>query len=356
MKLPSRSPSSKPSIAVIIPNRNDARHLPRCIGSILDQEVTPDELIVVDDQSTDDSVAVIRSLIAGRSGAQLIENPVNLGTYGAMDEGLMHSRSEYVLFLAANDYVLPGIFAHAKACLARHRGVGLWAAMGWLVDDEDHPLRLHSSPVVAIGDACFSPEDCVRLAWRFGGWFAGTTVILHRETLDAVGRFDPAYKGLSDLLTDLVVASLRGAVYSPRPFAVIRVQPGSYYLRTLRDAASLETMLERLRERGPMVAPALFTPAFLDRIAQRFRFASLRAGAAMGGIAEKYAGWRRRALAWVDRTLPARWRRARLALAFIVLRPFDLVPTFWNRFGGWLYVTARSKLDTLARRANFPAL
>src|SRR5712692_1667948 len=97
-----------PRIAVIVPNRNDSRYLPRCILSILEQEDPPDELIVVDDQSTDNSIRVVRSLIAGHDWARLIENPVNLGTYGALDKGLEVSRSEYVLFLSANDFVMPG--------------------------------------------------------------------------------------------------------------------------------------------------------------------------------------------------------------------------------------------------------
>src|SRR2546427_6846311 len=91
------SGSALPKIAVIVPNLNDSRYLPRCIRSILEQKDPPDELIVVDDQSTDDSVAVIRSLIAGQQRARLIQNPVNLGTLGAMEEGLKISRSEYVL-------------------------------------------------------------------------------------------------------------------------------------------------------------------------------------------------------------------------------------------------------------------
>ena len=103
-----------PRIAVIVPNRNDSRYLPRCIRSILEQEAPPDELIVVDDQSTDGSVELIRSLIEGRPRARLIENPVNLGTLRAIDEGLKVVRSEYVLFLSANDFVMPGLFARER--------------------------------------------------------------------------------------------------------------------------------------------------------------------------------------------------------------------------------------------------
>src|SRR3954463_293720 len=98
--------SVSPSIAVIVPNRNHACFLRRCLRSVLEQAVPPDELIVIDDQSTDDSVAVVRSVIEGHACAQLIVNPVNLGTNGALNEGLKRTKSEYVLFLASNDFVL----------------------------------------------------------------------------------------------------------------------------------------------------------------------------------------------------------------------------------------------------------
>lgn len=330
----------EPSVAVIVPNRNDARYLPRCLCSVLDQEAPPDELIVVDDQSTDNSVAVIRSLIAGNPRAWLVENPVNLGTNGALNEGLRRTQSDYVLFLASNDFVLPGIFARAKACLSKSPGVGLWSAMSWLVDEEDRPIRLHPSAVVALRDAFFPPERCVKLAYRFGNWFTGSTLIYNRETLRAAGGIDPAYGAPADLITALVVASRWGAAYSPEPFAAIRIHAGSYSARTLKDAAGLEKMLEELRVRGPQQSPTLFTARFLDRIALRFRFAAIRAsdGAAMAEVASRIPGWQRRALCVTDQVLPAGSGNLRITLAFLILRPFDILPTLWNRLLGWVFV------------------
>lgn len=307
------------SIAVIVPNRNDVRYVRRCLRSLIDQDVRPDELIVVDDQSTDDSVRVIGEAIAGRPWAKLLVNPVNLGTNGALNEGLKHSRSEYVLFLASNDFVLPGIFARAKDCLARWPGAGLWSAMAWLVDEHDRPIRLHPSPVVSLRDAWFPPERCRSLAYRFGNWFTGCTMMYRREVLEAVGGFDPFYEGLSDLITALIVCSRSGAAYSPRPFAGLRVHGGSHLSRTLRDPAALDARLERLRRRGPELAPQLFTEAFLDRTRRRFRFAALRSRAA-----DDSAG------------------SVRVAIAFLRLRPFDLLPTLWNRFLGWVVVRLRN--------------
>jgi hypothetical protein len=354
----SRQPpdTATPKIAVIVPNRNDSRYIPRCIRSILEQQDPPDELILVDDQSTDNSVALIRSLIAGQSRARLIENPVNLGTYGALDEGLKITRSEYVLFLSANDFVLPGIFARARACLARYPGAGVWSAMGWLVDEEDRLIRLDLSPVIALRDAYFSPAQCVRLAHRFGNWFIGPTLIYHRDTLEAAGRFDPAYMGWSDLLTALIVASRRGAAYSPDPLGTFRLHSGGNLSRTLADSANIEAILDRLQVRGPALAPGLFTSEFLERTACRFRFAAVRASKCgyIPDIETKYSGFRRFALNRIERMLPATFRRTRVALTFFVLRPFDLLPTLWNRLLGGAVILLRLRLQRRGAYTNPP--
>lgn len=343
-------PSARvPSICVIVPNFNDARFISRCLRSVFDQEVAPDELIVVDDHSSDDSVGIIRSLIAGRPGAVLVENARNLGVYGAIDRGLEHSSSDYALFLSANDFVLPALIARAKACLAQAPGAGLWSAMAWQVDEQDRLLRLHNSAVVAMKDAFFTPEACRLLARRFGNWFTGTSLVYHRKTLDAVGRFDPAYKGLSDLITALAVASRRGAAYSPEPLAVMRVHAGSILSTTLENQVALDAMLDRLAKRGPELSAELFSPEFLARTGQRFRFAAIRAtgGASLGEVAARAVGWRRTALALAD-GLPRKLRLPRIALAFLVLRPYDVFPAIWNRVLGSLWVRLRSRRSSTA--------
>jgi glycosyltransferase involved in cell wall biosynthesis len=335
--------TSNPSIAVIVPNRNDSCYLPRCLRSVLDQEVPPDELIIVDDGSTDDSVAVIRSVIAGEPRARLLVSETNVGTLRAVEVALRDTRSEYVLFLSANDAVLPGIFSRAKRCLAQSPGAGLWSALVWLVDEEDRPIRLHLSPVAALNDTFFPPERCVELAYRFGNWFTGTTLIYRRQALREAGGFDVAYGASSDLITALVIASRWGAAYSPEPFAVIRMHPGSYGSRWLKDVVGLETMFGRLRAHGPQLPSRLFSEAFLERTAFRLRFAAVResGGEAIVEIASRLAGSKRVALLATDRLIPAKHRRLRIALGFVILRPFDILPTLWNRMLGWVFVRLR---------------
>jgi hypothetical protein len=336
----------RPSIAVVIPNYNDMQHLPRCLRSVLDQLEGPQELVVVDDKSTDGSVALIHSLIDGDPRVRLVANPVNLGTNKTIAEGLRHVRSDYVVFLAANDFLLPGMIARARACLARSPGAGLWSAMAWLVNEEGQPIRLHPSAVVAIGDAYLSPERCAMLAYRVGHWFTGTTATYHRETLIAAGGFDPVYGAPADLFAALAVSGKKGAVFTPEPFAAIRIHQDSYSSRALGDVAGIERMLEHLASRATQLAPLMFTPAFIARTALRFRFACVRftGGAVIADVATRVAGGRCLALRCVHYLVPAWLPTLRSVLAFLVLRPFDILPSLWYRLLGWILVRLRLKL------------
>jgi glycosyl transferase family 2 len=336
--------AARPSIAVIIPNWNDSRFLPRCLHSVLGEPEGADEVIVVDDKSTDESVKVARSLIEGHHNAQLLENAANKGVYGALDEGLKRSRSEYVVFLAANDFLLPGMFAHARSCLARWPGAGLWSALAWVVDEHGRPLRLHPSPVVALRDAHLSPQRCIALANRVGNWFIGTTLIYRRDAVDAAGRFNPRYMGLADHLTALIVASRHGAVFSPEPYGVVRQHAHSHLEKTLSDLARLEVIVGGIAADGVRSAPQLFEPAFIERTLRRFRAACIRTsgGAALGEVVALSHGAMRITLGLIERLSP-RLRRTRIALAFLVLRPFDLAPMLWYRLLGWVYVRARAR-------------
>ena len=212
--------------------------------------------------------------------------------------------------------------------------------MSWLVDDEDRVIRLHSSPVVAWGDAFIPPKRCMNLAYHVGNWFTGPTLIYHRATLQAVGGFDPAYGAPADFFTAVTVASLRGAGYSPEPFAGFRIHAGSYSSRTLNEIAEIDAMLVHLRARGHQLSPGLFSGRFCDRIAERYRFAAVRAsrGALVADVAARQIGWKQTALRTVTCVVPQGLRNVRVVLAYLILRPYDILPTLVNRLLGWLLV------------------
>ncbi len=338
-----------PTIAVVIPNRNDSGPLRKCLDSVLNQDVVPDQIIVVDDQSTDDSQDIIREMICNIPEAEIIINPVRLGTMGALNEGLKHATSDYVLFLSSNDYLEQDIFKRAKFSIAAHGFPGVWSAMVWAVDENGEHPRLYPSPVVALNDAYFPPSKCIQLAMSIGHWFTGTTLIYNRHSLQEIGGFDTSYQGLADLFAALTVASLKGASFSPEPYGVMRQHAGGLMLQTLTNLPVLDEILERVMNIGPKLSPKLFSPRFCELIQRRIRFTAIRAfeDNSWQAHARSWKGCRYRLLSILSRFLD-KYRRLQLVVAFILLRPiWDLVAIIWYRTLGAAAVTARRRSSRL---------
>jgi glycosyltransferase involved in cell wall biosynthesis len=103
---------SAPSlVSVVIPCFNAAEYLSGAVRSVQAQGVPGTEIIVVDDQSTDDSNAVAEALAGQVPGVRLIQQAVNSGPSTARNAGLRHAWGRYVCFLDADDAYAPGFFS-----------------------------------------------------------------------------------------------------------------------------------------------------------------------------------------------------------------------------------------------------
>src|SRR5215217_3774200 len=95
--------SSKPFVSIIINNFNYGRFLKDCIDSALDQTHHKSEVIVVDDGSTDHS----RQVMATYGGRINTLHKDNGGQASALNAGFLRSRGEVIIFLDADDMLLP---------------------------------------------------------------------------------------------------------------------------------------------------------------------------------------------------------------------------------------------------------
>ncbi|BAU54352.1 glycosyltransferase family 2 protein [Mucilaginibacter gotjawali] len=100
-------------ISVIIPMYNVAQFLNKCIASVYQQNLEEDsfEVILVDDQSPDDSKTIAANLIQNHSNARIISHPVNKGLGGARNTGILNASGKYLVFWDADDWFLPGMLA-----------------------------------------------------------------------------------------------------------------------------------------------------------------------------------------------------------------------------------------------------
>lgn len=92
-----------PTVSIIVPNRNYAAFIPDAIASIKAQTLTDWECIIIDDASTDNSVEVIKELIANDPRFKLVAIPQSVGISAARNVGLDMAKGEYVSFLDSDD-------------------------------------------------------------------------------------------------------------------------------------------------------------------------------------------------------------------------------------------------------------
>ena len=162
------------SLTVVIPCYNAERYLAEAIESVLSQ--APDgELIVVDDGSTDASVAVA----SGFGGRLTLVRQQNAGASAARNRGLAIARGSVVGFLDADDLFPAGSISRRLAVLGADEGVDAVAGLTQQFLSPDLPSSLR--------DRMGCPQAPV--AGRLAG-----AMLLRRQVFDRVGLFDTRFR------------------------------------------------------------------------------------------------------------------------------------------------------------------
>lgn len=120
-------------VSVIIPAFNAAATILRAIDSVVQQKVADVELIIIDDGSTDGTVAVVTEHIRGMHNARLIRKAHNSGVSAARNAGIVVARGEFLAFLDADDVWLPGKLSKQLATIRRESGIVLVSCNSQLI-------------------------------------------------------------------------------------------------------------------------------------------------------------------------------------------------------------------------------
>jgi hypothetical protein len=95
----------RPRVSVVIPNWNGEAHLPRCLASLRRQSFQDFELILVDNGSVDDSLAVVRAMVPE---ARLLRFPDNRGFSVAVNAGIAAAQGAEIALLNSDVELDPG--------------------------------------------------------------------------------------------------------------------------------------------------------------------------------------------------------------------------------------------------------
>lgn len=128
-------------VTVLIPLYNRAQYIRDTIESVLCQDYSPLELIVIDDGSMDKGDLLVEDY-ARQGKLTLLRHPgrANKGQSAALNLGLAHAQGEFIAILDSDDLFMPGKLSAQVAYLQEHPEVGLVYGNGEAVDAEGRHL------------------------------------------------------------------------------------------------------------------------------------------------------------------------------------------------------------------------
>ncbi len=183
-----------PLVSIILVNWNGKHYLEACLRSLAAVTYAPKEIILVDNASTDGSVAWVR---AHKKNVRIIEQKENLGFAGGHDAGLQAARGDLLLLLNVDTVVEPSFLAYLVNRLQDDKNIGV--VQPKVMVGEDRRL------IDSIG-SFFLPNG---LLYHYGREKAedlpqynvpqdifsakGVCMLVRRTVIDRVGLFDPTY-------------------------------------------------------------------------------------------------------------------------------------------------------------------
>jgi glycosyltransferase involved in cell wall biosynthesis len=203
-----------PAVTVVIPCFNQARYLGDAVRSVRTQRYPSIECIVVDDGSTDGTAVLARTL-----GVCVIEQGVNGGVCAARNAGLAAARGELVVFLDADDELLPDAVAQHVDALAANPGAAAVVGRCLAMDGDGNPLPVSHHMI-----------DRSRLytEWlsRNFVWTPGAAMFRRRE-FSALGGFPATLGPAADYAVYLQLARTARIACVPAPIVRYRQHEAS---------------------------------------------------------------------------------------------------------------------------------
>lgn len=244
---PPRSGALMAPVSVVIPVYNKSRSVARAIASVLVQLRSGDELIVVDDGSSDDGAERAARALGGtaeglstaaegerevlhqESGGvrvRLLSQP-NRGVAAARNRGVATAGNEYIAFLDADDRWEDGARAAFAALLEGWPQAWGFSLGHSRVDPPTTGAPSLAAPPTPVATGLTQPQQLfgaalIRHYARYSGIINASSVVLHRTVFDQLGGFPEHADNGEDVVVWLAVALAGGSfVVDPQPYVVI---------------------------------------------------------------------------------------------------------------------------------------
>jgi len=241
----------RPRWSVMIPAYNSAYTIAETLQSVLSQALAEDEMqiAVVDNVSTDKTLAVVEQIVAAHPSRRRIEihqNPSNLGMVGNFNACLRLARGELVHLLHADDLIRSGFYAAFEARMRQCPKAELCAARVFAIDPQGE-LEYITNRLARAGEL-----TAFDVAYQNELYPPG--VVVRRAGYERVGGYSNVISYLPDWEMWTRLLERRHGVFINEPLACYRQTPGNAtdaFSRTATDVRDMMRFGDVLARRVP---------------------------------------------------------------------------------------------------------
>lgn len=258
-----------------MPNRNHSRFLLESLGSIARQTRPADEVIVIDDGSTDDSTEVIAEFLDSRSNWHMIRIAESHGVIAALNRGMAEAKGDWITFLGADDVMAPSFLEKMLRQVRRKPDAGLMSGCAGVLSG-DHRCSVRPIILPATESGFISAERFRQLLRIGDNFFVGTVVLYRRQALLELGGFDPSLGPMCDGFVARRLAVRFGFGFVPAILGYWRLHGENFSRVTAGNVGDVERMVARAKEVIAAEPPGVFPPGYGGALDRRVRFGSAR--------------------------------------------------------------------------------
>jgi len=188
------------SVDVIVPCYRYGHFLRECVESVLAQSGVDVHVLVIDDNSPDNTSEIGAQLASEDSRVTFLKHSTNVGNIDTYNEGIDWCSSDYMLLLSADDYLLPGSLARALAVLDAHPDAVLACGQAVVADEGQpfsHILPEEQRPTYTI----ITGDDFIETACEhsFGNPIYTATAVVRTSAQKTVGHYNSKLPHAGDL-------------------------------------------------------------------------------------------------------------------------------------------------------------
>jgi O-antigen biosynthesis protein len=234
----------EPLISVLIPAYNYARFVTTAVDSVLAQTYPNVEIVVCDNCSTDDTMAVLEARYGSEPGIRLFRNERNIGLVPNFNRALTHARGAFVAWLSADDWMLPRHLARHHAVFAAAPQLDVVYSRNYVTDATGNVYGVKGDPSLLPADYVDARDELPPMLTAFNQICLPGT-LFRRALFDELGEMDERTPVAADweLAVRLALAGKRFGYLAEPSVCVRRHGANASAGGWLRSGGALEDFL-----------------------------------------------------------------------------------------------------------------